>query len=263
VNLGGRTVLLTGATGGLGVAIAHSLADRGASLVLTGRRSDVLEPLAARLGARAVVCDLADAAAVDRLVEESGPVDVLVANAGLSASGPLSSFTMEEMDRALSVNLRAPMALARRLADPMMARRSGHLVFMSSLSGKAASPGTSVYSATKFGLRGFALALRQDLRPYGVGVSVILPGFIRDAGIFHESGAELPPLTGTRSPEDVGAAVVRAIERNRAELEVAPLTLRLGASAAGLVPDLAAAVQRRFGAERIATAHFESQRHKR
>jgi short-subunit dehydrogenase len=263
VNLAGRSVLLTGATGGLGVAIARALAGRGASLLLTGRRSEVLDSLAAELGARTIVCDLADPAAVDRLADEASSVDVLVANAGLSASGPLTSFSQEELDRALTVNLRAPMTLARALAAPMIAQRFGHLVFVSSLSGKAASPGGSVYSATKFGLRGFALALREDLRPHGVGVSVVLPGFIRDAGIFHESNARLPPFVGTRAPEDVGAAVVRAIERNRGEIEVAPLTLRAGAAAAGLVPGLAAAVQRRLGADQIATAHAESQRHKR
>jgi short-subunit dehydrogenase len=263
VNLGGRGVLLTGATGGLGVAIARALAGRGASLLLTGRRGDVLDSLAAELGARSTVCDLADPAAVEQLAHEASSVDVLVANAGLSASGPLTSFSQEELDRALAVNLRAPIALARALAPQMIARRSGHLLFVSSLSGKAASPGTSVYSATKFGLRGFALALREDLRPHDVGVSVVLPGFIRDAGIFHESGAQLPPFVGTRAPEDVAAAVVRAIERNRGEVDVAPFTLRAGAAAAGLAPGVSAAVQRRFGADQIANAHANSQRHKR
>ena len=111
-----------------------------------------------------------------RLLAEAGEVDVLVANAGLPGSGRLNSFTPEEIDRALDVNLRAPMLLAHGLIESMVARGSGHLLFMSSLSGRAAAPGTSVYSATKFGLRGFALALREDLAPKGVGVSVILPG---------------------------------------------------------------------------------------
>src|ERR1700689_1994794 len=97
-------------------------------------------------------------------------------------------------------------------APAMVARGPGHLVFVSSLSGKAAAPASSVYSATKFGLRGFALALRQDLRPHGVGVSLVSPGFIRGAGMFAETGLKLPPGTGTRTPGDVGAAVIRAIE---------------------------------------------------
>ena len=263
MNLGGRSALLTGATGGIGAAIARALAARGATLLLTGRRTDVLEPLAAELGARALACDLADPAAVDRLADEAGDVDLLVANAALPASGLLTSFTQEEIDRALAVNLRAPMALARRFVEPMIARRSGHLVFVSSLSGKAASPGGSVYSATKFGIRGFARGLRQDLSPHGVGVSVVLPGFIRDAGMFHESGAKLPPFVGTSTAEDVAAGVVRAIERNRAEVEVAPLGVRAGAIAGGMMPELVARAQRRLGGDRISERMSEGQRSKR
>jgi uncharacterized protein len=263
VNLGGRTALVTGATGGIGAAIARALAARGASLLLSGRRTDVLEPLASELGARALECDLSDPAAVDRLADEAESVDVLVANAALPASGRLTTFTQDEIDRALAVNLRAPIALARRLVEPMIARGSGHLVFVSSLSGKAASPGGSVYSATKFGLRGFALGLRQDLRRHGVGVSVVAPGFVRDAGMFHDSGAKLPPFVGTTSPEQVAQGVVKAIERNRAEVEVAPLSLRAGAAAGGLLPELVANVQRRLGGERISQRLAEGQRPKR
>ncbi len=109
----------------------------------------------------------------------------------------------------------------------MLARRRGHLVFMGSLAGKAASPASSLYNATKFGLRGFALALREDLRDAGVGVSVIMPGFISDAGMFADSGVKLPPGVGTRTPEQVAAAVLRAVEQNRAEVTVAPLPIRL------------------------------------
>jgi short-subunit dehydrogenase len=263
VNLGGRTALVTGATGGIGAAIARALSARGVTLLLSGRRTDVLEPLAAELGGRALGCDLSDPAAVDRLADEAASVDVLVANAALPASGPLTTFSQEEIDRALAVNLRAPIALARRLVESMIARGSGHLVFVSSLSGKAASPGGSIYSATKFGLRGFALGLRQDLRPHGVGVSVVAPGFVRDAGMFHDSGAKLPPFVGTSSPEQVADGVVRAIERNRAEVEVAPLGLRAGAAAGGLLPELVANVQRRLGGDRISERMSEGQRPKR
>jgi len=263
VNLGGRTALVTGATGGIGAAIARALSARGATLLLSGRRTDVLEPLASELGARALECDLSDPAAVDRLADEAASVDVLVANAALPASGRLTTFTQEEIDRALAVNLRAPIALARRLVEPMMERGSGHLVFVSSLSGKAASPGGSVYSATKFGLRGFALGLRQDLRPYGVGVSIVAPGFVRGAGMFHDSGAKLPAYIGTRSPEQVADGVVRAIERDRAEVEVAPLGVRAGAAAGGLLPELVANVQRRLGGDRISERLAQGQRPKR
>jgi len=203
MNLSGRTVLLTGATGGLGQAIARALAARGAHLVLTARRVDVLEPLAAETGGRALACDLADPEAVAGLLREAGEIDALVANAGLPASGPLSDFSVDQIDRALAVNLRAPIVLARELAPALMARGTGHLVFVSSLAGKVATTGSALYSATKFGLRGFAFGMRQDLAPHGVGVSVVTPGFIRDAGMFHESGAQLPSYVGTRTPEQV------------------------------------------------------------
>ena len=263
MNLGGRSVLLTGASGGLGQAIARGLARRGASVVITGRRTDVLEPLAAETGGRAVACDLTDRESLLRLVDEAGPVDVLVANAGTPGSGRIESFSLEEIDRALDVNLRSPVILVRLMCEGMAERGGGHLVFVSSLSGKAATPRTSIYAATKFGLRGFAQALREDMRPLGIGVSTVLPGFIRDAGMFHDAGTKLPPYVGTKTPEDVANAVVSAIERNRAEVEVAPLGLRIGATITGLAPELAASVQRRLGADKVASQMETGQRDKR
>jgi short-subunit dehydrogenase len=263
VNVAGRTVLLTGATGGLGQAIARRLHAAGAQLVLTGRRAEVLEGLAAETGALTVAVDLADPAAVDGLAEACADVDVLVSNAGLPGSGHLLSFAVEEIDRALAVNLRAPMVLARHLAERMVARRSGHIVFMSSLAGKAANPGSSVYSATKFGLRGFALSLREDLRSSGVGVSVVLPGFVRGAGMFHEAGTKLPPYVGTSTPDAVSAAVLRAIEEDRGEIDVAPIAVRAGSAIAGVAPEISAAVQRRLGAGRVARDMHAGQIEKR
>jgi short-subunit dehydrogenase len=216
MNLGGRTALVTGASGGLGQAIARALAARGAQLVLTARKVDVLESLAAETGGRVIPCDLADRAAVERLV-----------------------------------------------AEAMVERGGGHIVFVSSLSGKAATVGSSIYSATKFGLRGFAMGLREDLRPRGIGVSTIFPGFIRDAGMFHDSGTRLPSYVGTKTPEDVGAAVVRAIEHDRSEIDVAPMPVRLGAAFTGLAPELAAMVQRRLGASDVADRMEIGQRDKR
>jgi short-subunit dehydrogenase len=263
VKLDGARVLLTGATGGLGQAIARALAARGAVLTLTGRRVDVLEPLAAEIGGRAIEADLAVPDAPERLLADAGEVDVLVANAGIPGSGRLTSFSVEQIDRALTVNLRAPMLLAHALVPTMVERRSGHLLFMSSLAGRAGPPGSSVYSATKFGLRGFALALREDLAPKGVGVSVILPGFISEAGMFADSGAKLPPYIGTKTPDDVAHAVVKAIEGNRAELDVAPLPLRAGALLASVLPGPAGTVQRRLGGGGTASQFERGQTDKR
>jgi uncharacterized protein len=263
VEISGSTVLLTGATGGIGHAIARGLAGRGAKLILTGRRTDVLEPLAAELGGRALAVDLAEREEVERLANEAGEVDILVANAALPASGRLESFTLEQVDRALDVNLRAPIVLAHVLSPAMVARGRGHLVFISSLSGKAATPGSALYNATKFGMRGFAGALRADLRTSGVGVSTVFPGFIRDAGMFHEAEVELPAGVGTRSPEDVAAAVVKAIERNRGEIDVAPMPLRASTVFAGVAPETAGRLGRVLGSENITREMGDRQRDKR
>jgi short-subunit dehydrogenase len=263
MDLGSVRVLVTGATGGIGQAIARTFAAEGADVMVSGRRLEVLEPLAQELGGRALQCDLAQREQVERLVHDAGEVDVLVANAALPASGLLLELTQEQIDRMLEVNLRAPVALARALAPAMAQRHQGHIVFISSLAGKVASPASSIYSATKFGLRGFALALRQDLKADGVGVSVVLPGFIREAGMFADANIDLPRGVGTRSPEDVAAAVLQSVKRNRAEIEVAPASLRLGAAFAGVAPELAATVSRRLGGEKTAADLAAGQRDKR
>jgi uncharacterized protein len=253
-QLAGSTALLTGATGGIGTAIAGALGSRGVRLLLSGRREAELSRLAEELGARAAVCDLAVATDVDRLAAAAldAEVDVLVANAAHPATGMLAALTQDEIDGMLDVNLRAPIALARVLAPAMVARARGHLVFISSLSGKSAQPASSLYSATKFGLRGFGLALREDLRGTGVGVSVVAPGFIRESGMFANTGAKLPPGVGTRSPQDVAAAVIRAIQDNRAEIDVAPLGLRVGSALASVAPGPAGWVSSKLGSAKIA-----------
>jgi short-subunit dehydrogenase len=258
--LDGR-VLLTGASGGIGQAIARAFAARGASLILTGRRAEALTVLAEEVAGQALVRDLANRQDVEGLVEEVGRVDILIANAGHPASGVFTDIDQERIDRMLEVNLRAPIALARAFAPAMIARGQGHLVFISSLAGKVTAPASAIYSATKFGLRGFALGAREDLRDSGVGVSVVLPGFIRGAGMFAEAGVDLPKGVGTRSPQQVAEAVVHAVEHNRGEVEVAPLGLRVGTALGALAPELAAKVSRRMGSQKIAADLAAGQAH--
>jgi short-subunit dehydrogenase len=210
-----------------------------------------------------LAADLAERTAVAQLAERAGAVDVLIANAALPASGPIDDFSADEIDRALDVNLRAPIQLARALLPGMVARGNGHVVFVSSLSGKVASVGSSLYSATKFGLRGFASGLREDLHGSGVGVTVVYPGFVSDAGMFAEAGVSLPKGVGTRSPEQVAAAVVTGIERDKAEIDVAPLSLRAGTFLSSLAPVTAARLQRRLGSARLSHAIAEGQKPKR
>jgi short-subunit dehydrogenase len=265
MRLDGSSVLLTGASGGIGQAIAHALDERGAKLLISGRRGDQLERIAADLGGRPTVlaADLTLAADATALAERAGAVDALVANAALPASGPIDGFTPEEIDRAIDVNLRAPIQLTRALLPGMVERGNGHVVLVSSLAGKVASVGSSLYSATKFGLRGFAAGLREDLHGTGVGVTVVFPGFVSGAGMFADADVRLPRGVGTRRPDQVAAAVVRGIEDGRAEIDVAPLGLRAGALLSGLAPATAARIQRRLGSAQLSHAIAKGQRPKR
>ncbi len=240
MDLSSSTALITGATGGLGRAIGTALAGRGASLVLSSRKGEELEALAAQLPGqhRAVVADLAEPGAALKLLADAGELDILVANAGLPGSGKLGDFTSEEVERALRVNLESPMLMAHGLLPGMLERGKGHLVMVGSLSGLAATARQSVYNGTKFGLRGFTLALREDLRGTGVSASLVAPGFIRDAGMFADSKAATPTGMGTATPEQVGAAVVEAIEKDRGEIAVAPWRQVQAAKFGGRHPEL-------------------------
>jgi len=257
MDLAGRKALLTGATGGLGRAIAIALAGRGATLSLSARKPEALEALAAELpgsGHRVLPADLAEPGAAERLAAEAGAVDVLVANAGVQGGGLLGELTPDQVTRALRVNLEAPMLMARALYPAMVEHGSGHLVFISSLNGKVASPRTSLYSATKFGLRGFALGLRMDLGPLGVGASLVSPGFVREAGMFAEAGVKPPPGMGTTTPERVAAATVNAIERDKAEVVPATLQLRAMSHFALAAPGISVRAQSGSVGQKMAKA---------
>jgi len=237
MELEGKRVLLTGASGGLGEPIARALAQREAKLVLSGRRAEPLETLAAELGAEVAVCDLSNRAELERLISAAGEVDVLVANAGLLGAGTLPRLEPDEIDRVLEVNLRAPIQLARRLMPSMVERGQGHMVFVASFTGKIPSAGESpIYTATKSGLRGFAHVLRVQSRRKGVGVSIVTPGPIRDVGMWARGGQKLPGFIRPQAPEDVGKAVVKAIEQNLAEIDVASLGLRAVSKLSALAP---------------------------
>jgi uncharacterized protein len=261
MRLRGKSVLLTGATGGLGQAIARRLHAEGCMLTLTGRQQDVLESLAAEVDGKAIVADLSKVDDANRVAAED--VDILVANAALPGNGLLESYTPEQIDRVVNVNLRVPIMLARALGERMLQRKEGHIVLMSSLSGKGVTPYSSLYNATKFGLRGFALALRADWDPRGVGVSCINPGPIAEAGMFHEGGATLPPGVKARRPDDVAAAVVKAVVDNKAEIDVADLATKVGAVVALVAPQSAAKLGKLLGADRVARELADGHRDKR
>jgi len=267
MELAGRKALLTGAAGGLGRAIAQALAAGGATLTLSGRKAEALEALAAELpgsGHRAAVADLAEPGAAEQLAVDAGPVDLLIANAGLPAAGRMEDFSADEVKRALRVNLEAPMLLAQALYPAMLEQGSGHLVFVASLAGKSPAPQSSIYNATKFGLRGFALGLRSDLAPQGIGVSIVSPGFIREAGMFAESGAKSPPGLGTSTPEEVAKATLRAIEADKVEIAVAPTRQRFlahfGLASPGIAVRVSSGSAGQKSAAEIADGHSKDKR---
>jgi short-subunit dehydrogenase len=246
----------------LGRAIALALRAEGCELVVTGRQIAALEDIARLTGGRAVRADLADRAQLKSMLRDAGEIDIFVANAAMPASGHLDALSQEQIDRALEVNLAGPIATTRLLLPYFRERGSGHFVYVSSIQGKVATRDASLYCATKFGLRGFAGSLHSDLHRSGIGCSTIFPGFVRDAGMFADTGATLPLGVGTVSPDQVARAVVRAIKTDRAEIDVAPLALRLGALMGGLAPGLSARAQARFGGG-LSAAMVEAQKTKR
>ena len=263
MDLRDARALLTGATGGLGVAIARALAARGASVVITGRNEQLLSVLASEIGAAVMVADLARRNDLDRLLREVGQIDVLVSNAALPAGGEVETFSVEELDRALDVNLRAPMILSRVLGGRMVSQHHGHIVLVSSLAAAFPTPGLTVYNTTKTALASFGLSLRGELARHGIGVSMVFPGPIRDAGMWADTGLAPPKGLRTRSPADVGAAVIRVIEKNRAQVSVAPLALRVGAIFGRTAPGAFVRLARQLGASEVTDAMAKALRHKR
>jgi short-subunit dehydrogenase len=223
MKLDGASTLLTGASGNLGRDIARVLIARGAIVKASGRNVEALEALRAELGERLEVlpADLETLDGIRELTERAGVVDVMVACAGISPIGPIEDHPSDELDNVLDVNLRAPIRLAHLLLPGMKERGRGHLVFISSVSGKSFTPSRSLYSSTSYGLRGFAGCLRLDLRGTGIGVTTILPGPMSKPG-----DTEKPEFRGDIPPEKVAAAIVRGIERNAGEMVVAPRALK-------------------------------------
>jgi 3-oxoacyl-[acyl-carrier protein] reductase len=184
-DLTGKTALVTGASGGIGGAIARALHAAGAQVVLSGTREAVLSALAAELGERvgSVACDLADAPAVDGLVERAetaagAAIDVLVANAGVTRDGLLLRMKDEDWETVLTVNLESYFRLSRAALRGMMRRRWGRIIGITSVVGVAGNPGQTNYAASKAGMIGFSKALAQEVASRNITVNCVAPGFI-------------------------------------------------------------------------------------
>ena len=246
MEIAGKKVLLTGATGGIGRSIAGKLAAAGAELTVSGRSEEALTTLAGSLpgsGHSVAAADLGLPDAARKLADDVGPVDVLVANAALPSTGRITELTEEQVARMLRINLEAPILLAQALLPGMLERGQGRLIMIGSLAGKAGSPRSSIYNATKFGLRGFVFGLAADLADSPVGATLVAPGFVREAGMFADSGADAPAGMGTTTPEKVATAVLKAIGSNRVEIAVAPIVQRTMAHVGLISPHLSYRVQ--------------------
>lgn len=232
MDLAGRTVLLTGAAGGIGHHIAEALTARGARVVASDRDAAELRRAVPGAAAR-LAADLRDLDQAEVLVaraeEAAGPVEVLVNCAGLAYVGAYVQEERDEIEDAVRVNLLAPMALIRAVLPGMLARRCGHVVNLTSVSGKGPAPYLATYAATKAGLIELTRSLRLEHRGRGVGFSAVSPGFVADEGMYarmERTGERAPMLLGTTSPARVATAVVRAIERDAPEKLVAPRPMR-------------------------------------
>jgi short-subunit dehydrogenase len=233
-DLRDAVVVLTGAAGGIGAATARALVARGARVALVDRDEVGLTTLAAELAAAVTShpFDLRDIDGMDHLaaqiLEAHGSIDVLINNAGLTVHAPFARMSREEIDRVFDVDLRAAVHATRVFLPHIRESNRGHVVFVSSMAGLEPFPTQTTYSAAKFGLRGFGAALRIELRAEGIGVSTVLPGTIA-TGFLAAADSHDPELTNTlaglmqrfgTSPDRVGRAIVRGIERNRGTLRV-------------------------------------------
>jgi 3-oxoacyl-[acyl-carrier protein] reductase len=224
-DLTGRFALVTGASGGLGGAIARALHTQGASVALSGTRRDALEALAAELGARTFVlpCDLSDKQSVEALVPAAeaamGGLDILVNNAGVARDNLFMRIKDEEWDQVLAVNLTAAFRLSRACLRGMMRRRYGRIIGITSIVGVTGNPGQGNYAAAKAGMIGMSKALAAEVASRSITVNCVAPGFIAspmtDALNDKQREAILRSVPTGRlgSGDEIGAAVVYLASR--------------------------------------------------
>jgi short-subunit dehydrogenase len=229
MELTGRTVLLTGAAGGIGHHVADVLARRGARLVASDVSDEKLAAAPLPETATRLAADLRERDAIEDLVARAGPIDVLVNNAGLEYTGAFHDQSPAELADLLHVNLHAPAELIRLVVPSMLARGAGHVVNVASISGKGPAPYLAAYGTTKAGLIELTRSLRVEYRGTGVRFSAVSPGFVAREGMYArmaQNGIKAPVTLGTSPPEKVAQAVVEVVEGDVPERIVAARPMR-------------------------------------
>ena len=242
--------IVTGASRGIGRAVARAAADRGARVGLVARSAPELDQVLREIGGHGVaaVADVGDPAEMQRAVAAVetglGPVDVVVANAGIGLYGAFADSSLPEVERLVRVNVLGTMYLLRAVLPGMVARRRGHVVVIASIAGRLAAPFEAVYSATKFAQVGLVEALAVELGPFGIGVSMVNPGPV-DTAFFDARGhAYERSMPRKVAPERVARAVISGVERRRLE-QLVPRWLRQAVLVRHLAPPLYLAGTRR------------------
>ncbi|MFS0575113.1 SDR family NAD(P)-dependent oxidoreductase [Sporosarcina sp. 179-K 3D1 HS] len=242
-----KSILITGATSGVGFALTKRLLAEGHVVTATGRAKDVLWELQNE-GAHTIPADLTQAGEAERLVKQAGIPDVAIFSAGLGLFGPAHTMSDESIDRMLDLNVKVPMLLAKRLLPGMMERGSGQLIFIGSQAGKVSTPQTAIYAATKHAIIGYTNALRMEAVPFGVHVTTINPGPIDTPFIdlADSSGNYRKALGKYILPvEKVTDAVLRAIERPVREIDL-PGYLGITSKLYAVAPSLVERLGRKF-----------------
>lgn len=219
-NLSGKTALITGASGGIGGAIAKSLHDSGAKIAISGTRKEALEALNATLGNAATVltCNLSDPASIDELIKSAeaalGQIDILVCNAGVTRDNLSMRMKDEEWQQVIDVNLTATFRLIRASLKGMMKRRFGRIINITSIVGSMGNPGQANYCASKAGIEGMTRSIAQEIASRNITANCIAPGFIKTAMTDALNEEQQKRITGNIPaarfglPEDVAGSVV-------------------------------------------------------
>jgi short-subunit dehydrogenase len=271
MDLRDKVVVITGASRGIGAHLAQGFATRGSRLVLAARSGDDLEAVARELrdGGTSVLTvptDISDRGQnqnlVERTIEEHGAIDVLINNAGVERYSRFHEKDLDGIESVLRTNVIGTVTLTRLAVPHMIERGRGHVVNIASMAGKSAIAYNVDYSTSKHALVGFSWSLRAELAPLGIGVSVVCPIFVQEAGMHHNRNPnETPPAAAGAVPmKAVVDATLKAVERNKAEILVTKPLGKVSDVLAAVSPDALIAVQRRLGIYRFLEEQIDKEK---